>query len=87
MYEYILICILKIIIVVGWWQYEKRTSEEIEQNYKLKNTKFDLLICGTMYTVDLEKNVQYNRENPTRRRKVKRENARNIAVKGIAGVH
>lgn len=72
---------------VGWWQYEKRTSEEIEQNHKLNNKKFDLLICGTIYTIDLERNVQYNRENPNRRRKVKRENANNIAVKGVAGVH
>lgn len=40
-----------------------------------------------MYTIDLDKNIQYNRENPTRRRKVKRENANNISVKGIAGVH
>lgn len=72
---------------LGWWQYEKRTSEEIEENYKLNQTKFDLLICGTMYTIDLDKNIQYNRENPSRRRKVKRENASNIAVKGIAGVH
>ncbi|XP_025406759.1 E3 ubiquitin-protein ligase rnf146-like [Sipha flava] len=71
----------------GWWQYEKSTSEEIEQNFKLENKKFDLLICGTMYTIDLDRNVQYNRENPTRRRKVKREKANNIAVKGVAGVH
>ncbi|XP_026816811.1 E3 ubiquitin-protein ligase rnf146-like isoform X1 [Rhopalosiphum maidis] len=71
----------------GWWQYDKRTSEEIEHRYKLNVTKFDVLICGIMYTIDLNRNVQYNRENPTRRRKVKRENANNIAVKGIAGVH
>lgn len=40
-----------------------------------------------MYTIDLVRNVQYNRENPNRRRKVKRENANNISVKGVAGVH
>ncbi|XP_050429009.1 E3 ubiquitin-protein ligase rnf146-like [Adelges cooleyi] len=71
----------------GWWQYEKRTSEEIEQNFKLSNMKFDLLICGTMYTIDLDRNVQFSKECPNRRRKVKRENANNIAVKGVAGVH
>ncbi|XP_025207800.1 E3 ubiquitin-protein ligase rnf146-like [Melanaphis sacchari] len=71
----------------GWWQYDKRTSEEIEHRYKLNVTKFDVLICGIMYTIDLNRNMQYNRENPSRRRKVKRENANNIAVKGIAGVH
>ncbi|XP_022173218.1 E3 ubiquitin-protein ligase rnf146-like isoform X2 [Myzus persicae] len=71
----------------GWWQYDKRTSDEIEQHYKLNVLKFDVLICGTMYTIDLNRNVQYNRDNPSRRRKVKRENANNIAVKGVAGVH
>ncbi|XP_001944628.1 E3 ubiquitin-protein ligase rnf146 [Acyrthosiphon pisum] len=71
----------------GWWQYEKRTSDEIEQHYKLNVLKFDVLICGTMYTIDLDRSVQYNRDNPYRRRKVKRENANNIAVKGVAGVH
>lgn len=73
--------------ILGWWLYEKRTSEEIEQNFKLNKMKFDLLICGTMYTIDLERNVQFNKENPTRRRKIKRENAENITVKGVAGVH
>ncbi|XP_050533123.1 E3 ubiquitin-protein ligase rnf146-like [Daktulosphaira vitifoliae] len=71
----------------GWWLYEKRTSEEIEENFKLNNMKFDLLICGTMYTIDLDRNIQFNKENPVRRRKIKRENAENIAVKGVAGVH
>lgn len=40
-----------------------------------------------MYTIDLDRSVQYNRDNPHRRRKVKRENANNIAVKGVAGVY
>lgn len=71
----------------GWWQYDKRTSQEIEHRYKLNLTKFDVLICGIMYTIDLNRYVQYNRDHPARRRNVKRENASNIAVKGIAGVH
>lgn len=81
------LCCVMIFDGVGWWLYEKRTSEEIEEHFKLSNKKFDLLICGTMYTIDLERNIQYNRENPTRRRKLKREKAINIAVKGVAGVH
>lgn len=40
-----------------------------------------------MYTIDLERNVQYNKGSPNRRRKLKRESANNIAVKGVAGVH
>jgi len=72
---------------LGWWLYEKRTSREIEENYKLNNKIFDLLICGTLYTIDLERNIQYNRENPNRRRRLKREKVNNIAVKGIAGVY
>ncbi|VVC44167.1 Zinc finger, RING-type,Zinc finger, RING/FYVE/PHD-type,WWE domain, subgroup,Zinc finger, RING- [Cinara cedri] len=71
----------------GWWQYEKRTSEEIEQNYQLNNKKFNLLICGTLYTIDLDRNVQYSVDNPSKRRKLKRENGSNLLVKGIAGIH
>lgn len=85
-----MLCVLNFFIkfiFLGWWQYENRTSEEIEQFYKLNMTKFDLLICGTMYTIDLDRKVQYNKENPNRRRKIKRENASNLAVKGVAGVH
>jgi len=66
--------------VGGWWEYDDRTSIEIEkyQNHRESNldsvpASFELLIAGFIYIIDLENNVQYRRGYPTRRRRIKRD--------------
>ncbi|XP_014776784.1 E3 ubiquitin-protein ligase rnf146 [Octopus bimaculoides] len=70
----------------GWWQYDERTSREMEQRYKTNETSFDLLIAGYVYTIDFEKNIQYRQDNPMKRRQIKRDFVNIPEKKGIAGI-
>lgn len=48
--------------------------------------QFDLMIAGFMYIVDIENGVQYRREHPTRRRRIKRDLVDIPNCKGVAGI-
>lgn len=43
--------------VDGWWQYDERASEEIEEAFQQKKKQVQLYIVGFLYTVDFEKMV------------------------------
>ncbi|GAB1610765.1 E3 ubiquitin-protein ligase rnf146-like [Argonauta hians] len=70
----------------GWWQYDERTSEEMEHRYQTSQNVFDLLIAGYVYTIDFEKNIQYRQDNPMKRRQIKRDFVDIPEKKGIAGI-
>uniref|UniRef100_A0A8D8XBY5 E3 ubiquitin-protein ligase n=1 Tax=Cacopsylla melanoneura TaxID=428564 RepID=A0A8D8XBY5_9HEMI len=74
----------------GWWRYEERMSDEIEQNYA-SNAKdvFETLICGEVYVVDLAQMIQFPKHHPSRSRKIKRELLEQMGrqCKGVAGIH
>lgn len=70
----------------GWWQYDERTSFELEKHYKKGDKMFELLIAGFLYVIDLENMRQFRRNDQTRRRRIRRD-LRNVpGVKGIAGL-
>ena len=69
----------------GWWQYDERTSSELEDKYKKGLKTFDILVAGFLYVVDLDNMLQFRRTDPTRRRKIKRDSV-NIPKKGVAGL-
>ncbi|XP_063919904.1 E3 ubiquitin-protein ligase RNF146-like [Zophobas morio] len=69
----------------GWWQYDERTSRELESSYKKGERTCEFLIAGFLYIVDLENMLQLRRNDPSRRRKIKRDFA-TIPKKGIAGL-
>ncbi len=69
----------------GWWQYDERTSAEMEEKYKKNLKTFDILIAGFLYVIDLENMIQYRRNDPTRRRRIKRDLV-TIEKKGVAGI-
>ena len=69
----------------GWWQYDPRTTQELEAAFKRGDTQCELLIAGFLYTIDFEGMFQCRRNEPNRRRSIKRD-AVGIAVKGIAGL-
>lgn len=71
---------------IGWWQYEERISEDIEEMYKLGIQYFETLICGNLYVIDLQARVQYKKDTPRRKRHIKREVVTNVFKKGIAGI-
>ncbi|KAJ8950610.1 hypothetical protein NQ314_007836, partial [Rhamnusium bicolor] len=71
----------------GWWKYDERTNEDIEQAYKLDLKNFEILICGELYIIDFENKYQYPKKIPNRRRSIIRQNKiNNIIVKGVAGL-
>uniref|UniRef100_A0A3Q2P895 E3 ubiquitin-protein ligase n=1 Tax=Fundulus heteroclitus TaxID=8078 RepID=A0A3Q2P895_FUNHE len=69
----------------GWWQYDERTSRELEEAFMKGRKCTEMLIAGFLYVADLENMVQYRRNEHGRRRKMKRDVV-NIPKKGVAGL-
>ncbi|XP_022915742.2 E3 ubiquitin-protein ligase rnf146-like [Onthophagus taurus] len=69
----------------GWWQYDERTSKELESCYKSGERICELLIAGFLYVADMESMLQIRRNDPSRRRRIKRDLA-SIRKKGVAGL-
>ncbi|KAJ8290886.1 hypothetical protein GJAV_G00018840 [Gymnothorax javanicus] len=69
----------------GWWQYDERTSRELEDAHAKGKRSTEMLIAGFLYVADLENMVQYRRNEHGRRRRMKRDVA-DIPKKGVAGL-
>ncbi|CAL9692269.1 unnamed protein product [Knipowitschia caucasica] len=69
----------------GWWQYDERTSRELEESFSKGKASTEMLIAGFLYVADLENMVQYRRNEHGRRRKIKRDVV-DIPKKGVAGL-
>lgn len=69
----------------GWWQYDPRTSKELEASYKRGERTCDLLIAGLLYVADFDAMLQLRRNEPGRRRRIKRDLV-TIPKKGVAGL-
>lgn len=69
----------------GWWQYDERTSCELEEAFSKGRKSTEMLIAGFLYVADLENMVQYRRNEHGRRRKIKRDVV-DIPKKGVAGL-
>jgi WWE domain len=66
--------------VDGWWQYDERTSSELELRHQErqmseedKSAVFEIVIAGFIYVVDFENGIQFRRGYPRRRRRIKRD--------------
>lgn len=69
----------------GWWQYDERTSRELEEAFSSGRKSTEMLIAGFLYVADLENMVQYRQNEQGRRRKIKRDVV-DIPKKGVAGL-
>ncbi|XP_036406324.1 E3 ubiquitin-protein ligase rnf146-like [Megalops cyprinoides] len=69
----------------GWWQYDERTSRELEDAFSKGKKSTEMLIAGFLYVADLENMVQYRRNEHGRRRRMKRDVV-DIPKKGVAGL-
>lgn len=69
----------------GWWQYDERTSHELEEAFSKDQKSTEMLIAGFLYVADLENMVQYRRNEHGRRRRIKRDIV-DIPKKGVAGL-
>lgn len=72
--------------VNGWWQYDDRTSRELETHHKAGHTSCELLIAGYVYIIDLHNMVQSRRNDRTKKRRVKRDLLNLTGRKGVAGL-
>lgn len=70
---------------IGWWQYDERTCQEIEDAYKNGQKQCTILVAGYLYVVDFDQMLQQRQTDPLRKRQVKRDLA-NIPKKGVAGL-
>ncbi|CAG0894790.1 unnamed protein product [Darwinula stevensoni] len=69
----------------GWWQYDERTSADLENAYKQGDRTCEVLIAGLFYVIDFNNMLQIRRNDPSRRRRIKRDLA-SIPKKGVAGL-
>ena len=69
----------------GWWKFEHRNNEDIEGGHAAGQTSVELLICGHLYVIDLQNMVQYRKDSPAKKRKIKRD-AVFAQCKGVAGL-
>ncbi|XP_015587402.1 E3 ubiquitin-protein ligase RNF146 isoform X2 [Cephus cinctus] len=69
----------------GWWQYDQRNNLELETAYKQGKRTCELLIAGFLYITDFGTMIQLRRNEPSRRRRIKRD-LRNCPKKGVAGL-
>ena len=69
----------------GWWQYDERTSQELEDSFNKKEKICTILVAGYLYNVDFDKMHQSRTDEPSRMRRVKRDLA-SIPKKGVAGI-
>lgn len=77
--------IIRLCIIPGWWQYDDRTSQDIEEAFLLKEKTSSILVAGCLYLVDFEAMTQLRQDDHSRRRRVKRDLG-SIQKKGVAGL-
>ncbi|RWS29977.1 E3 ubiquitin-protein ligase RNF146-like isoform X1 [Leptotrombidium deliense] len=70
----------------GWWLYDKRTGKQLETAFKNGTKRCELLIAGFLYVIDFEASLQYRRNEPHRKRRIKRDHPDNRCTKGVAGI-
>ena len=70
----------------GWWKFERRNSEEIEEAFRRGDGIFETLICGHIYVIDFGAMVQYRKDfGQGRKRKIKSDVVF-AQCKGVAGL-
>jgi len=70
----------------GWWKFDERNNEAIEEAFATGVEKFQLLLCGNLYAIDFKNKIQYRVDGTGRMRNIKRDNSSSNS-KGIAGLH
>ncbi|KAM7540981.1 hypothetical protein Aperf_G00000036322 [Anoplocephala perfoliata] len=69
----------------GWWQYDERTANEIENAFSQSLPKCEVFIAGHFYIIDFVNMCQYRKDRSGRSRCIRRDSP-NISKKGVAGI-
>lgn len=70
----------------GWWKFEKRNNDELEELFQSGQKMGEMLICGNLYVIDLYLMIQSQKDNPIKKRRIKRDGDNNTACVGVAGL-
>ncbi|XP_055350471.1 E3 ubiquitin-protein ligase rnf146-like [Paramacrobiotus metropolitanus] len=69
----------------GWWRYDERTEQLIDQAVADGKSSLEALIAGNIYVLDLAGKVQMLKSNPNIKRNIKQDTL-SADCKGIAGL-
>ena len=69
----------------GWWMFEERNNEELEEAFRAGQQRLDMMICGQLYVIDLVRKEQYQKNMPTKKRQIKRD-LKSSENEGVAGL-
>ena len=69
----------------GWWMFEERNNEELEEAFRSGQQRMEMMICGNLYVIDFVRQEQYQKNMPTRKRQIKRD-LKSSESKGVAGL-
>ncbi|CAO1410324.1 unnamed protein product [Diamesa tonsa] len=71
----------------GWWKYDSRTAQEIEEAYQKKLSNVEVLVAGNLYNIDFEMMLQTQKNDPRRCRHIRRQKkSESYNTIGIAGL-
>jgi len=69
----------------GWWMYDQRTNDEIDQAFRRGDRRLEILIVGHLYIIDFENMHQYRLNDTQRRRRIKYD-LMSAPKKGVGGL-
>jgi len=69
----------------GWWRFESRNNEELEEAFSRGQQQVETMICGNIYIINLVSMEQYQKSMPQRKRRIKRD-LKSAQCKGVAGL-
>merc|ERR1719192_2176055 len=69
----------------GWWRFESRNNEELEEAFTRGQQQVETMICGNLYIINLISMEQYQKSMPQRKRRIKRD-LKSAQCKGVAGL-
>ena len=69
----------------GWWLYDQRTNDEIDQAFRRADRRVEVLIVGQLYVIDFENMEQFRLNETHRRRRIKYDLI-SAPKKGVAGL-
>jgi len=69
----------------GWWRFESRNNDDLEEAFSEGKQQVETLICGNIYVIDLASMEQFQKSMPQRKRRIKRD-LKTAQCKGVAGL-
>ncbi|XP_014250909.1 E3 ubiquitin-protein ligase RNF146-A isoform X2 [Cimex lectularius] len=69
----------------GWWEYDARTTVDLEQAYQANEDTIEVLLAGSVFIIDFRNMVQLRKVGYGRMRRLKRDKA-GLPSKGVAGL-